>query len=607
MSSPETEPIGDAVSADAGLLARFEPVIRFNQGEYFLPASVESFVGACELWERTGPGRTQQLAPAGSLDLDRLVELTNGGIARHYLRLVSAPATWKQSLLWKRRSDRPRFRAETRLGRVGVVTRLLDAAARASLLTRGRTPRGAEAAAAVLDRDRPDHGDHPYYGRVVRSAGYTVLQYWYFSYFNDWRSRAYGVNDHEGDWEQVTVYLTGAGAGAGAGDRANAGDHDGQPTPAWVAFSAHDEVGADLRRRWDDPDLTFVGEHPVVHAGLGSHAGAALAGEYLVTVRPKRFARTRAIIGVATRFLQPWTSDTEADAGMGVPYVEYARGDGVAIGVGTATPWRQVVIDDDTPWVRDYTGLWGDDTNDPFGGERGPAGPRYERDGTVRTSWSDPVGWAALDAVSPDAVDVHAVVASRLADIDDELVRIESERSDMRRRLRADSIADGATTSDLQRELIGLSARLTAVGDERRRLQMAVDTPPVTAHPHAHLRHRAVPLPTESRDRRRLLRIWATLSTPLLFITIGVFVGSDGPSLIVGALFGLVIVMGVEALTRGHLRSFVIRVVAGAALVAVGWLLVLGLLENWRLVTVGVLFAAAAFFLIANLRELRRN
>ncbi len=31
------------------MLARFEPVIRFNQGEYFLPASVEAFAGACEL------------------------------------------------------------------------------------------------------------------------------------------------------------------------------------------------------------------------------------------------------------------------------------------------------------------------------------------------------------------------------------------------------------------------------------------------------------------------------------------------------------------------------------------------------------------------------
>jgi len=159
------------------VLARFEPIIRFNQGEYFLPASVEAFAGVCELWERIGPGRTRQVAAAGELDLDRLVEPTGRAVARHHLRLVATPATWRQSWLWKHRQDRPRFRTETRLGRVGVVTRLVDADARASLLARGRTPRGAQAAAALLDRDRTDHGDHSYYGRVTHSAGYTVLQY----------------------------------------------------------------------------------------------------------------------------------------------------------------------------------------------------------------------------------------------------------------------------------------------------------------------------------------------------------------------------------------------------------------------------------------------
>src|SRR5258708_1893491 len=28
----------------------------------------------------------------------------------------------------------------------------------------------------------------PYYGRVTRDGGYTVLQYWYFYSANDWRS-----------------------------------------------------------------------------------------------------------------------------------------------------------------------------------------------------------------------------------------------------------------------------------------------------------------------------------------------------------------------------------------------------------------------------------
>ena len=35
-----------------------------------------------------------------------------------------------------------------------------------------------------------------------------------------------------------------------------------------------------------------------------------------------------------------------------------------------------VLIDDETPWVFHYQGLWGNDTADPLGGERGPAGPR---------------------------------------------------------------------------------------------------------------------------------------------------------------------------------------------------------------------------------------
>ncbi|HQZ32792.1 MAG TPA: hypothetical protein PK020_00135 [Ilumatobacteraceae bacterium] len=591
MAADETASAGVGGLSACRLLARFEPVVRFNQGEYFLPASVEAFASASELWERTGPGRATQVAVAGELDLDRLVELTHGAVARHYLRLVTAPATWRQSLRWKHRQDRPRFRAETRLGRVGVVTRLVDAAARASLLARGRTPRGAEAAAAVLDRDRSDHGDHPYYGRVTYSAGYTVLQYWYFFFFNDWRSRAYGVNDHEGDWEQVTIYLTG----------------DSEPTPKWVAFSAHDEVGADLRRRWDDPDITFVGEHPVVHAGLGSHAGAALAGEYLISVRSERLHRVRRIIGAVSRFLQPWTSGPDDRSSVGVPYVEYARGDGVAIGPGTQTPCRQVVIDDETPWVRDYTGLWGDDTNDVFGGERGPAGPRYERDGSVRTSWSDPVGWAALDAVSPDPEHLREAVTTRLHDIENELAQIEAERDDKRRRLRAGSITDESSFFELQADLLALGARATVGADERRRLHAALDVTPPPRHPHAHLRHRVVPVPAEARDRRYLLRIWATISTPLLLGFLAILVRSEGPSLAGSAVAGLVVVLGIEALTRGRFQSYVIRVLVGVVIVAGGWLLVLGFLASWRTLMVWILVAAAGAFLVANLRELRRS
>ena len=100
--------------------------------------------------------------------------------------------------------------------------------------------------------------------RAIRDAGYLVLQYWFFYAMNDWRSTFSGVNDHEADWEQITLFLTEPDAG-------------GDPELAWVAFSSHDEVGDDLRRRVDDPDLQLIdGTHPVVHAGAGSHSGAYL-------------------------------------------------------------------------------------------------------------------------------------------------------------------------------------------------------------------------------------------------------------------------------------------------------------------------------------------
>ncbi len=68
---------GPSDADDLELLRRFEPVVRFNEGEYFLPASVESYVRVAELWERTGPSDKRLVAPAGTIDLDRLVELTD--------------------------------------------------------------------------------------------------------------------------------------------------------------------------------------------------------------------------------------------------------------------------------------------------------------------------------------------------------------------------------------------------------------------------------------------------------------------------------------------------------------------------------------------------
>ena len=81
---------------------------------------------------------------------------------------------------------------------------------------------------------------------------------------NDWRTTFNGVNDHEADWEASTVYL----AETSDGPEARVDRRRPRTTTS----------GDDLRRRWDDPDLRLVGDHPVVFVGAGSHSGAVIAG-----------------------------------------------------------------------------------------------------------------------------------------------------------------------------------------------------------------------------------------------------------------------------------------------------------------------------------------
>src|SRR5213079_1513718 len=116
---------------------------------------------------------------------------------------------------------------------------------------------------------------------------------------------------------------------------------------------------------------------------------------------------------------------TPASPGLGLPVVDYARGGGVAISPGHEREGRPVVIEDATTWVRDYRGLWGLDTRDRFGGERAPSGPRYERNGSVRTSWANPLGWAGLLKVPPHDGDVAEALRERVAELDRELEKLD--------------------------------------------------------------------------------------------------------------------------------------------------------------------------------------
>ena len=260
----------DVSATDLELLRAYEPIVRYNHGELFYPTNVDGYLRECDLLVGSSERDREVVIPAGELTPDRLATAIARPGETLYLRLVQRPMAPLELARWRNRPDRQVFRAPGRLARVGLFARLVDAAFSASLLLRGTVPGGTAAAAQVkYARARADDPRLVYYGRVVRAGGWIALQYLYFYFMNDYRSTFHGANDHEADWEQVFVYLDDAPTG---------------PRPVWIAAAAHDFVGDELRRRWDDPTLEKVGDHPVLYAGAGSHASYFERGEYVTEI-----------------------------------------------------------------------------------------------------------------------------------------------------------------------------------------------------------------------------------------------------------------------------------------------------------------------------------
>jgi hypothetical protein len=585
-------PLPDGVEA-LELVRRYEPVLCFTAGELFFPMPVDRYLAEAALWSSDPHGRPATQLVDHGLDPDRLAELARTHPQSSlFLRYVPQSLPRRELRAWRRRPDRPRFTGISRLAAVGLVGRLIDSLMRLSLTLRGRVPGGLTA--AVQQRYALTDSYDAYHAHVSTDGGYVVIQYWFLYAMNDWRSSFSGVNDHESDWEQITVFLAPA-----------EGPTDDGLAVAWVAFSSHDETGDDLRRRFDDPDIGWVdGTHPIAYAGAGSHSNACLAGDYLVRVQPPALERVFRALTWARSRLFPWTS-REPSRGVGIPYVDYRRGDGVRIGPGTGRPWTPILIDADTPWVRDYRGLWGLDTADPFGGERAPAGPRYERSGAIRASWADPVGWAGLDKVPPTRAQAARAEAERVRQLDEHIAalagQIAEHREDLRRTAAAAVTArrEAITAANLiaqERTIAELRASRRFAVNERDQLLRAGGAPP--APPHAHLRHRAVPDVATSTGV--LLRFWAGASLSVLLILLGLALLLDLGNVLVVSVAAVVIVTGVEATIRGHLLGFLLGL---ASLTVIGLMIWL-LLTNLRTALGVAAIAAAVAIGVANLRTL---
>ena len=114
-------------------------------------------------------------------------------------------------------------------------------------------------------------------------------------------------------------------------------------------------------------------------------------------------------------------------------------------------------------------------------------------------------------------------------------------------------------------------------------------------------------MPDEERSRRRVLSIWAAISTPLVLLWLILLVLPLGASLVGLSIAALLVILTVEAIARRQLVRFLIALVVVAILVAAGLALSVGLLVDWRRSLTVLLATSAAILLVVNLAELRRD
>jgi hypothetical protein len=102
------------------------------------------------------------------------------------------------------------------------------------------------------------------YAHVLQyeKTGDYAVQYWFLYLFN------YRLNEHESDWEQITIML----------------DKDQNPKAA--LYSSH---ASGYTRDWDQ--MEHDGDHPIVYVARGSHANYFHAGTHPVTILCPKLAK----------------------------------------------------------------------------------------------------------------------------------------------------------------------------------------------------------------------------------------------------------------------------------------------------------------------------
>ncbi len=332
------------ISMSIELIKKYEPIAFFSRAENFYPMRVEPYVkksAGIYFWNKS-ESREEMVVPPVCLTIEDLAFFGRDYYLVYAAKLPADEDVIKELCrLWALNKGAKGLLTDTL---TGLVNKIKERGV-GPIIDIGRAvlpmslPSDVHAQAKKL-YGGPHISSPAYHYRYTEKGGFQIVQYWFFYAYNDFFTAHRGANDHEADWEQITIFM-----------------RDGRPL--YAAYASHHEV---VCRPWEAVPKKAGNNHPLVYVGAGSHASYFEAGDYL---------------GGKDR----------------------APGDGFAIGPGGDYEWQPVELNLQS-WLN-FSGLWGSYAHEHWYDERlkgahAPAGPKYERDATERLAWRDPLAWANL-------------------------------------------------------------------------------------------------------------------------------------------------------------------------------------------------------------------
>jgi hypothetical protein len=280
--------------------------------------------------------------------------------------------------------------------------------------------------------------------------------------------------------------------------------------------------------------------------------------------------------------------------------------------------WSPVLVDESAPWVGQYRGLWGLFARDPISGENAPAGPMYNRDGSPRSAWYDPLGFAGLDKVPPPPQAQKLLernrrkILTRQKELEMLIPGKGEELQSLGIRLKGmqGSPHLARQYAALEKEIAALSAEVRELRRERsanaalieglsRRIERTRTCE--MEDPRLHIRHLAEPVQTDQVLRfGHAAETWAAVSLSLMLFAIAGLIFFAPNFLWAGLGIIFILFLVAESILRGAFVPTVARITLVLALAA---FLIL-FFHFWKWIIVGALLAMGISLMAQRLREL---